>query len=170
MDALLDSWRDKLGQDIDAYRGHLYRMANFTRYLTPDKESALEPIAVAGFFHDLDFILNRNPHYLEPSAKAAEAYLRENRRDALIPLVTDMIVWHHKLTPYKGEHGELVEHFRQADLVDLSLGVIRCGIDRAFIREAKRAFPNAGFHKRLAAVLIPHALTHPFKPLPMLRP
>lgn len=169
VDGLLETYREQLGGNYDAYRNHLYRMMNFTLYLNGPDESLLAPLEVAGFFHDLDFILRGNAHYLEPSAEAARAYLDETNRSELAPLVTDLIVWHHKLTKYRGDQGAIVEHFRVADLIDLSLGVIRGGVDKAFIKEAKRTFPNAGFHKVLVKTLVPYALTHPFNPMPMMR-
>jgi len=169
VDRLLDSYRDKLGANHDAYRNHLYRMMNFTLFLNGPDESMLAPLEVAGFFHDIDFVLSGNNNYLEPSAEMARDYLDETGRSELAPLVTDLIVWHHKLTRYKGDQGEIVEYFRLADLIDLSLGIIRAGVDRAFIKKAQNEFPNAGFHKVLATTILPYAITHPFKPMPMMR-
>ena len=169
VDRLLETYRDQMGARHDAYRNHLYRMMNFTLFLNGPDESMMAPLEVAGFFHDLDFVLKGNNNYLEPSAEVARAYLDETDRSDLAPLVTALIVWHHKLTPYKGDASVIVEYFRLADLVDLSLGVIRAGIDKGFIREAKRAFPNAGFHKVLFTTIAPYALTHPFRPMPMMR-
>lgn len=169
VDRLLETYREQLGARFDAYRNHVYRMMNFTCFLNAPDDSAMPALEVAGFFHDLDFILRGNARYLEPSAEAARAYLDETNRTELGPLVTELIVWHHKLTRYKGEFGDVVEHFRRADLVDLSLGLIRGGVDGGFIRDVKAAFPNAGFHKVLLSTLIPYALTHPFNPMPMVR-
>lgn len=169
VDQLLETYRGQLGVRFDAYRNHVYRMLNFTCYLNKPGASAMPALEVAGFFHDVDFILQGNAQYLEPSAEAARAYLEETNRAELGPLVAELIVWHHKLTRYKGDSGDLVEHFRRADLVDLSLGLIRGGVDKRFIGDVKAAFPNAGFHKVLLKTLIPYALTHPFNPMPMVR-
>lgn len=169
VDRLLETYRDRMGARHDAYRNHLYRMMNFTLFLNGPDESIMAPLEVAGFFHDIDFVLRGNNNYLEPSAEMACAYLEETGRSDLAPLVTALIVWHHKLTRYTGDQGEIVEYFRRADLVDLSLGMVRAGVDKAFIKEAKRAFPNAGFHKVLFTTIVPYALTHPFKPMPMMR-
>ncbi len=169
INALLETYRAELGSNYDAYRNHLYRMMNFTLFLNGPDDVNRAALEVAGFFHDLDFILRGNTNYLEPSADAARTYLDETNRSDLAPLVTALIVWHHKITPYKGDQGRIVECFRLADLVDLSLGLIRAGVDKPFIKEAQRAFPNAGFHKVLFKTLVPYALTHPFKPMPMMR-
>jgi len=169
VDDLLESHRDQLGANYNAYRNHLYRMMNFTLFLNGPDESMMAPLEVAGFFHDIDFVLRGNNDYLEPSAALARAYLDETGRSELAPLVTDLIVWHHKLTRYNGDQADIVEYFRLADLIDLSLGIIRAGVDRAFIKKAQQEFPNAGFHKVLAKTILPYAITHPFKPMPMMR-
>jgi hypothetical protein len=168
VDRLLETYRAQLGPFHDAYRNHLYRMMNFTLFLNGPDDSIMAPLEVAGFFHDIDFVLSGNNNYLEPSAGMARDYLDETNRSGLAPLVTDLIVWHHKITSYKGEQ-KIVEYFRLADLIDLSLGIIRAGVDRTFIKEVKQTFPNAGFHKVLATTILPYAVTHPFKPMPMMR-
>lgn len=63
----------------------------------------------------------------------------------------------------------LVDAFRRADLVDVSLGLMRSGLPRSFVRDVRRAFPNAGFHRRLLALGAQRARSHPLSPLPMLR-
>ena len=62
-----------------------------------------------------------------------------------------------------------MEAFRRADLVDLSLGLIRCGLPRAFIGAVRDQLPNAHFHARLTAFTGQQFLRTPLKPLPMLR-
>lgn len=168
-DRLFDRYRDRIGTHHDAYRNHVYRMLNFALFLNRDDSVDLDALNVAGFFHDLDFVLSGNGAYLEPSAAAACAYLDETGRPALKPLVSELIVWHHKLTPYRGEHGPIVECFRRADLVDLSLGIVRAGVSSTFINTVKRTFPNAGFHTLLAKNLTAYALRHPLNPFPMMR-
>jgi hypothetical protein len=172
-------WRLPLGKNYDAYKGHVYRMMNFTCALIEGKESDLGAygrpqdvearIAIAGCFHDADFALEANGDYLEPSRERANAWLQEQGRSEWAEEIGLMIVWHHKLTPYKGEHAALVEPFRQADLIDLSLGLVPCGLPGSYIRDVKRRFPNAGFHALLAKNLVPYALKHPLKPMPMMR-
>jgi len=61
-----------------------------------------------------------------------------------------MIRLHHKLTRCVEGPDSLPEAFRRADLVDLSLGTIRFGLPRSFVRGVRDAFPNAGFHASLA--------------------
>ncbi len=46
-----------------------------------------------------------------------------------------MIREHHKVTS-AGEYGLLVEVFRRSDWIDVSLGVRRSGVSRAFVQVA----------------------------------
>jgi hypothetical protein len=80
-----------------------------------------------------------------------------------------MIELHHKLTPCRGERDALVEAFRRADLTDLSFGFIRFGLPRSFVREVQARFPAAGFHGRVVRLVGGWAMTHPLRPLPMMR-
>jgi hypothetical protein len=84
--------------------------------------------------------------------------------------VAALIEQHHRLRRVRrGPHAEVVEAFRRADLVDVSRGVFRAGLDRAFLGELLRAFPYAGFHAMLVRTALAWALRHPTRPLPMLR-
>ena len=103
------------------------------------------------------------------SKEHASAWLTEHGLNDWQSEVALMIEYHHKQTRYKGEHDTLVEVFRRADLVDVSLGLQRFRIPVNFIREVKGAFPNHGFHFTLVKKVVPYMLTHPWKPLPMFR-
>ena len=83
--------------------------------------------------------------------------------------ITAMIREHHKIRSYRQEPSALVEALREADWVDVSLGLLRAGLPRDFLRELSAAFPNAGFHKRLVQLSLWRLLTRPWSPLPMLR-
>ena len=80
-----------------------------------------------------------------------------------------MIVEHHKLTPYRNNPGWLVEPFRRADLVDVSRGVLRFGLQRRFIADVYSEWPGAGFHRRLIVFALKRVRTHPTNPLPMVK-
>lgn len=108
-------------------------------------------------------------HYLEPSKAHATHYLQERSLSAWEHEILLMIEWHHKLSAYTGEHANLVEAFRRADLVDVSIGLQANGLPKNFIREVKKAFPNRGFHWTLTKGLTAYMITHPLNPLPMMR-
>lgn len=168
IEEVLDAWRDALAGDYAAYRGHVYRMFNFCRTLH-DVPGDADTTAIAAAFHDLGIWSDHTFDYLEPSVQRMEAYLDAHGRQEPRQVLGDLIRWHHKLTPCGPELGAHVEAFRRADLVDLSLGGIRFGIPRTFVREVRQAFPNAGFHRCLVRVSTSWLLSHPLRPLPMMR-
>jgi hypothetical protein len=70
---------------------------------------------------------------------------------------------------YRHSESPLVECFRRADWIDVSLGVRAFGIRRAFVRSLYEAWPNAGFHALLARLSLARLLSHPWSPLPMVK-
>ena len=80
-----------------------------------------------------------------------------------------MILNHHKVTRYRNNAGPLVEAFRKADWVDVSLGALRFGLPASIVSDVRAAFPNAGFHRRLAELTFAQMRREPLRPLPMFR-
>ena len=80
-----------------------------------------------------------------------------------------VIRMHHKLRPCDGVHAVQAEPFRRADLVDVSLGVVRFGLSRDYVAQVQRALPDHGFHWRLVQLAGRQFLKTPLSPLPMLR-
>jgi len=179
IDRIFVDWRLPLRYRYDAYKGHVYRMFNFTCALLEGGQGALGAygrsqdvearVAIAACFHDVDFVFAGNADYLDPSREQADRWLKEHGHSDWSEEIGLMIVWHHKLTPYRDDHAELVESFRRADLIDLSLGLVRSGLPGGYIRDVKKRFPNAGFHGLLGKTLVPYALRHPLRPMPMMR-
>lgn len=169
LDELLAAHAEALGDDFAAYRNHTYRVANFCAALTADAPGVIEKIAVAAAFHDIGIWTDDTFDYLEPSVKRAETYLRESDQAERTAEIGAMILEHHKLSPYRLHPEWLVEPFRKADLVDVSMGLVRFGLARAYLREVFAAFPNAGFHKRLVQLASRRLMTHPWNPMPMMR-
>ena len=58
---------------------------------------------------------------------------------------------------------------RQADLIDVSLGRVRFGLPRAFIKTVQSTFPDHGFHGMLIKRSARQFLRSPLRPLPMFR-
>jgi hypothetical protein len=77
-----------------------------------------------------------------------------------------LVTEHHRLRPVEDR---VTETFRQADLIDVSHGVLRQGIGRSAVRAAVDALPYKGFHAFLAKGLTGYAVRHPWRPLPMMR-
>jgi hypothetical protein len=70
---------------------------------------------------------------------------------------------------YTGPQGTSVEPFRQADIVDVSLGLVRFSLPRSFIRSVQATFPDHGFHWMLMRLSMRQLLRTPLRPLPMFR-
>ena len=168
-EALFALWQPALGADAKAYRNHVYRVWNFALALHPAEGDALEQLIVAGVFHDLGIWSDGTFDYLEPSIERAADWLNNNGHADWAPIVATIIREHHKIRSYRGAHKELVEPFRRADLTDVSLGLIRPGLSKSFVREVRREFPNAGFHKRLLQLAFRQFLRQPWRPMPMMR-
>lgn len=156
------------GNDLPGYRNHCYRVLNLALALAPSGADTRAKIEIAAYFHDLGIWSDGTFDYLGPSAIRAKAYLRENDRAAWSADVEAMIARHHQVTR-AGPSGSLVEAFRRADWADVSLGTLRLGLASPFVADVKRAFPNAGFHRRLVQLTLERARRHPLSPLPMLR-
>jgi hypothetical protein len=168
IEGVLDTWRGAIGSDFDAYRGHVYRVFNFARALARDSANE-DTLAVSAAFHDIGIWSDQTFDYLEPSATRAEQYLAEHTLAVDHATVKRMIVLHHKVSRCSVVDGQLVEAFRRADLVDLSWGLLRFGLERGFVRDAQRTFRNAGFHRCLLREGFAWMVRHPLRPLPMMR-
>ena len=168
VDAVMERFSDALGSDRTAYFHHVVRVLNFYRALSQDDDCP-EVVAVAGAFHDLGIWTAGTFDYLAPSVRLVAAYLESEGRGAASPEVQAIIEHHHKLTRYRGPFERTVETFRRADLIDVSLGLVRFGLPSSQVREVRRAFPNAGFHRRLLALTGRQFLRDPLHPLPMIR-
>jgi hypothetical protein len=169
VDEVLRSHSAELGPDHAAYKNHVYRVLNLcVAQSSPDSES-IEKIAIAAVFHDLGIWTDRTFDYLPPSIRLASAYLLRTGRAEWAPEVAAMILEHHKISRYRGDAGPLVEPFRRADWIDVSLGLRRFGLTRSGLSPVFSAWPNEGFHRRLLQLSLKRALTNPLTPLPMIR-
>ena len=169
VDEVIEQFADVLGHDRVPYRNHVTRILNYFQFLAPTDGGCPHQVLVAAAFHDLGIWSARTFDYLEPSVGLAREYLASANLQHLVSEVEAIIVWHHKLSRYRGEFASTVETFRRADLVDLSLGMIRFGVSATFVRAVKGSLPNAGFHRRLAALTARQVLRSPLRPLPMMR-
>lgn len=161
--------RTARGGDFTAYRNHAYRVANLCVALSPDGPAQLEKIATAAAFHDLGIWTERTFDYLRPSVRLACAHLGRTGKGGSAAEVTEMILQHHKITPYRGDLLRLVEPLRRADWVDVSKGLFTSGLPREFLGEVFSTWPGVGFHRRLVRLGLGRLRTHPWNPLPMVR-
>jgi hypothetical protein len=169
IDTILDGHAVALGADFEGYRNHVYRVAHLCLSQLSGSAEETEKAAIAAAFHDLGIWTDRTFDYLPPSAALARTYLTRSGRPEWIPEITATIFGHHKVTRYRGGDAWLVEPFRRADWMDLSMGAISWGLPRARLDAALEIWPRAGFHTRLVQLTLRRLRTHPWSPLPMFR-
>lgn len=172
LDGVLNAWRKTMGSDAQAYAHHCYRVLNGAYAVLEAghdvSDESLETIGFALGFHDLGIWSDADFDYLPPSARRAEQAMTEldwpfeRQQQALA-----IIARHHQFTRISDD--PLSEAVRQADWCDVSLGLMRGGIDNARWRQIVKRFPAVGFHQMLIRKGLWHALRHPLKPLPMMR-
>ena len=138
---------------------HVIRVLNYFRVpCVHGSAAAPTMVLVAAAFHDLGIWSTRTFDYLGPSVGLAREHLASANLQHLIPEVEAIIVWHHKLSRYRGEFASTVETFRRADLVDLSLGMIRFGVSAPSCSRGQRVAsqrglspPSGGTHRTAVA-------------------
>jgi hypothetical protein len=163
VDALLERYRNELGDDMSTYRNHVFRCINYHQLLLGAELPDFGVLAWAA--HDLGIWAARTFDYLMPSAELAAAHADEfgiTEINRLQPLINE----HHRLRPLSDR---MTETFRKADLIDVSRGLIRGPISRTDIRAVVTELPYRGFHAFLVKGLTRYAAAHPLHPLPMLR-
>lgn len=168
-DEILTSFALAVGADLPGYRNHIYRMLNFHCALRGLQGPPGEAVQIAAAFHDLGIWTDNTLDYLPPSVRLAMDYLDNRYRGDLAEEVTALILEHHKIRAYRSAHAATVEPFRQADLIDVSLGLVRFGLPRSLIKTVQSTFPDHGFHWMLIRLSARQLLRTPLRPLPMLR-
>jgi hypothetical protein len=164
---ILDRWKDRTGNKHLGYKNHVYRMLNFCFALGKFTGEEKQKIIIAGCFHDLGIWTGKTFDYIPPSIGLAREYLGVHGLEEWAPEIGLMIDQHHKLRKYPGD--EKTEVFRQGDLVDLSLGIVKCGLPGDYVKSVKTQFPNSGFHKGLVKLAANWVCRHPLNPVPVLK-
>lgn len=168
IDHILDKYQNELGAYRLPYKNHVYRVFNLVMNLGGEEiKQVFREVCIAAAFHDLGIWTEQSLDYLHPSVKLSFNYIHEHEIDIDRQLVSNIIENHHRLNRY-GENS-VVENFRKADLIDLSKGIIRFGLNKDYIRQLYRSLPSAGFHRYIFREVAGHSIRHPFNPFPMLR-
>ncbi len=149
LESILAPWTRAVGDDMTGYKNHCYRMIHFTQALYPCGDDEKRKVIIASAFHDIGIWSAQTVDYLPPSKAQAMLYLKAEGLDDWAEEIGLLIDEHHKVTKFKDPKLPLVEAFRQGDLVDFSLGFIKCGLAKAQIKRVQAQFPNAGFHQML---------------------
>jgi hypothetical protein len=166
LDQILATWQPQLGKDFTGYRNHCYRVLNFYSALIEKSPDNLNKAAIAVAFHDLGIWSHGTMDYLPPSVELARAYLIKEGKEEWLEDVVAMIDDHHKLTPAANR---LADAFRKADWLDVTLGILKVGVDQTLVKTVQGAFPDAGFHVMLIRLSVRNTLRHPLRPLPMFK-
>ena len=169
VEEILGARKIEIGRDYVGYKNHVYRMVNFCLALRECSAEERTKILIAGCFHDLGIWTSNTFDYLPPSQALAQAWLQHHGLGHWVAEIELMIALHHKLSRYRDPRYPLVEVFRQGDLVDFSLGLVRCSLPATYIQAVKRHFPNAGFHLGLVRLEGKWFSRHPFNPLPIVK-
>jgi hypothetical protein len=156
-----------LRDDFFGYRNHVYRIVNLCVAIAGSSE--LEKVAIAAVFHDLGIWTNGTFDYIAPSIVLVHDYLIGCGREDWTAEIEAMIADHHKITRSTADPNSLVEAFRRADWIDVTRGLRRFGISRAFVTRLFATWPDAGFHWRLLTLTFDRFRRHPLTPLPMVR-
>lgn len=169
VEEILDRWQDNLGNDYLGYKNHVYRMIHFCFALHPCDAQARQKIIIAACFHDLGIWTDHTVDYLPPSIALVTKYLQQQHLESWIAEIELMIDMHHKFRKYRDDRYPLVEVFRKGDLVDFSLGMVKCGLPKTYIQQVKHQFPNAGFHRRLMQLAGSWFYNHPLSSPPFMK-
>ncbi|MFB2839196.1 hypothetical protein [Floridanema evergladense] len=169
LEKILGDWKDIIGSQYEPYKNHVYRVINFCLMFHECSQEELEKITIAGSFHDLGIWSNNTVDYLPPSIELAKKYLEESDRTQWSTEIALMIDEHHKITEYADKKYPLVEVFRKADWVDVTMGLRAFDLPKNDVQEIIDKFPNLGFHANLMELTKAEFIRHPFNFLPMMK-
>jgi hypothetical protein len=165
---LLSPFQTLIDKDFGRYSNHVNRV--FLNCLLLDGNVLNhEKYAIAAAFHDIGIWTNQTFDYIDPSVLQAKIYLESVGKSEWADEISQMIIWHHKMTAYRGPFEETVEVFRKADWIDVSLGLLSFDAHKNEISNNRQQFPNLGFHLFLVEQASKNFLRHPLNPLPMFR-
>lgn len=146
----LNRYKDVIGDDYLGYRNHLYRVLTYSQHFLHGDTTYLSEIAMALVYHDIGLWTDSTLAYLEPSSFRAETEGKEGFSDAQMELIKSLVYWHHKITPFRGAHADIVNAVRKADWIDASMGLITQRMPKSVIQKVSEGIPAAGFYDTLA--------------------
>jgi len=149
VESTLEKYKKIIGDDIDGYRNHIYRVLSYTMHFLHGERKYLPQIAVALVFHDIGLWTDSTLAYLEPSSNRAVLEGKGKFNEDDMNLIKSIVYWHHKITSYDGPHADIVNAVRKSDWIDATMGVVTYGMPKLHINSVSQAIPNAGFHATL---------------------
>ncbi|MEM8836597.1 MAG: phosphohydrolase [Pseudomonadota bacterium] len=142
---LFEPYRQVIGPDFPAYRGHVYRTITYAMHFLNGAEEHRKMVETVFVYHDIGLWTAKDLAYLEPSEDLALTDNRELRFGLDPETLRAAIHWHHKVTPYKGPNADLVNAVRKGDWIDASQGMVRHGLSKAQIAAVTAAIDDHGF-------------------------
>lgn len=145
VESLFAPYREIIGDDYPAYRGHVYRAITYAMHFLNGDEEVRPLVETVFVYHDIGLWTENELAYLEPS----EAYaLADNVKYGWgfdPQLLKGAIHWHHKVFPYRGPNQQIVEAVRKGDWIDATNGKFRKGLSKAQVKAVQDAIPNYDF-------------------------
>jgi len=145
VEALFAPYREVIGRDFPAYRGHVYRVITYAMHFLDGDAEARPLVETAFVYHDIGLWTQNELAYLEPSEERALADNETFGWGFDPQLLRDAIHWHHKVLPYRGPNARIVEAVRKGDWIDATDGKIRKGLSKAQVKAVQDAIPNYEF-------------------------
>ncbi len=145
VEELFAPYRQTIGPDFPAYRGHVYRTITFAMHFLDGAEVHRKMVETAFVYHDIGLWTDHDLAYLEPSETLA---LKDNAEKGfgLDPeTLRAAIHWHHKVTPYRGPQADVINAVRKGDWVDASQGKVRHGLSKIQVKAVQDAIDDHGF-------------------------
>lgn len=149
VEELLVRYKNVIGKDFYGYRNHVYRTITYAMHFLNNEPKFEQLVETAFVYHDIGLWTDHELAYLEPSEAVALADNEKYEWGLDADALRGAIHWHHKISPYKGPHQQVIEACRKADWIDASKGFLRKGLSKTTIKEVEAAFPNLGFHDTL---------------------
>ena len=148
----LTPYRSLIGADYNGYRGHIYRVLTYSLHFLKASEGGIrdemiDALSAALVFHDIGLWTAGRLDYLDPSIE--EAFTKLSLSEEAMNLVRDVILYHHKVTPFSGPNADIVNAARKADWIDATMGLVSKGMPKEHIHKVESEIANAGFHDTL---------------------
>jgi HD superfamily phosphodiesterase len=145
---------------------HCLRVRHIAARLAADHHWVIdgEALTVAAILHDIGLYppyAGREAAYVGDGAVLAREILPGHGwTPARVELCADAIERHHELRAQL-RRGPEVEAVRLADRVDVSGGLVRAGVSRAWLRGLARVLPRRGLYRELVRLLAPELRRRP---------
>lgn len=143
-------YKELIGSDYEGYKNHVYRVLSYSLYFLNNDDTYKDVIERALVYHDIGLWTDSVLDYLDPSFEVAKKNLEHVYNEEQLQLVHDIIIYHHKITPFDGNLAIIVNAVRKADWIDASQGFVHQGMPKANIEKAYKELPAAGFYDTLA--------------------